>query len=189
MKTKLIIAVMVMFTLCSSAWAEAKKSTEMDNTANQEKAISKTELEVSRRVREKINNFKGPNAVIFAQELLKRENLLKSREETLVQREKEIKLYEQELEKKMDKFRQQQKKLLVCMDNIDKKQSDRIKHMVDVIANMRPSNAAEVLSVQDAGIAIKILGRLPAAKVSKVFNFMDKEISARLQKQYMSMKK
>ena len=61
--------------------------------------------------------------------------------------------------------------------------------MVDVISGMRPQSAADVLSVQDVDISVKILGDLPPEKVSKIFNSMDKEISARLQKQFMSMKK
>jgi flagellar motility protein MotE (MotC chaperone) len=61
--------------------------------------------------------------------------------------------------------------------------------MVDVVSGMRPQNAADILSVQDVEIAVKILGKLEPTKVSKIFNSMDKEISARLQKQYMNMKK
>ena len=61
--------------------------------------------------------------------------------------------------------------------------------MVDVISAMRPQNAADVLSVQDADISVQILEKLDPTKISKIFNSMDKEISARLQKQFMNMKK
>ena len=61
--------------------------------------------------------------------------------------------------------------------------------MVEIISGMKPVMAGNVLSVQDSDIAVKILSELPAMKISKIFNSMDKEISARLQKQYMNMKK
>ena len=61
--------------------------------------------------------------------------------------------------------------------------------VVEVISGMRPQNAADLLSVQESDLAVKILGQLDPAKVSKIFNLMDKEISAKLQKQFMTMKK
>ena len=61
--------------------------------------------------------------------------------------------------------------------------------MVEVISNMRPQAAAQLLSVQENDIALKILGALDSVKVSKIFNLMTKEISSRLQKQYINMKR
>ncbi|HXH31227.1 MAG TPA: hypothetical protein VNJ01_10480 [Bacteriovoracaceae bacterium] len=37
--------------------------------------------------------------------------------------------------------------------------------------------------------AVKILQQIDAKKASKIFNFMDKEVSAKIQKQYLLMKK
>ena len=54
---------------------------------------------------------------------------------------------------------------------------------------MRAAKAAEILSVQESDLTVQILGKLPPEKVSKIFNLMEKEVSARLQKQFMSMKK
>ena len=54
---------------------------------------------------------------------------------------------------------------------------------------MKPDKAASVLSVQDSEIAVQILQMIDPKKASKIFNFMDKEVSAKLQKQYLQMKK
>ena len=54
---------------------------------------------------------------------------------------------------------------------------------------LRPQKAAEILSVQDSSIAVQILQKIDPKKASKIFNFMDKDISAKLQKQYLLMKK
>jgi flagellar motility protein MotE (MotC chaperone) len=54
---------------------------------------------------------------------------------------------------------------------------------------MKPQKAAELLSVQDSDISVKILELIKPERASKIFNLMDKEVSARLQKQYLNMAK
>ncbi len=54
---------------------------------------------------------------------------------------------------------------------------------------MRPEKASQLLSVQGAEISVQILSEIDEKKASKIFNLMDKEISARLQKQYLDMKR
>ena len=58
-----------------------------------------------------------------------------------------------------------------------------------MIANMKPVKAADVLSVQDSLISVKILEQIDPKRASRIFNLMDKEVSARLQKQYLNMQK
>ncbi|MCK5882789.1 MAG: hypothetical protein KAG61_03805 [Bacteriovoracaceae bacterium] len=127
--------------------------------------------------------------VNFSRELLEKEHKLSLREMSIEKKKQEVSLSGKGLNKKIGKFQERQSKLLACLNEVDKKKKKRIQHMVDTISGMRPNTAAEVLSVQDAEISVQILGLLDSAKVSKIFNQMDKEISARLQKQYMTMKK
>ena len=61
--------------------------------------------------------------------------------------------------------------------------------MVEVISGMKPQNAADVLAIQDPELSVRILSLLESQKTSKIFNLMDKEVSARLQKQFLQMKK
>ena len=46
-----------------------------------------------------------------------------------------------------------------------------------------------MLAVQDPVLSVQLLGMLDSAQVSKIFNQMDKTISAKLQKMYLEMKK
>jgi len=96
---------------------------------------------------------------------------------------------QKEFEKKVQEFQEKQKTFLSCLDATDQKENKRIEHMVAVISGMKPQGAADILSVQGPEIAVQILGMLEPGKVSKIFNLMDKEISARLQKQYLNMKR
>jgi flagellar motility protein MotE (MotC chaperone) len=125
----------------------------------------------------------------FSKELMKKEDVLKLREIELEKKEEQLQMNASDFKKKVITFQGRQVKFLGCLDESDKQRIKRITHMVDVVSGMKPVSAAAVLSVQDADISIKILGMLPPEKVSKIFNLMKKEISARLQKQYMTMKK
>ncbi len=125
----------------------------------------------------------------FSNELLKKEEELANKEEALKKREEQLKVNEGELKKRYEEFNNEQKNFLSCLDKEDQKVQRRVQHMVDVVSGMKPQTAANLLSQQDPSLSIKILGMLEATKVSKIFNLMDKEISAKLQKQYMTLKK
>jgi flagellar motility protein MotE (MotC chaperone) len=144
---------------------------------------------VNKEVENRLSKYKNKSIVQLTKELMKKERSIELRELEIQKKEESLRESEKDLTSKLKGFQQKSSKLLGCLDEHDKNQSKRVRHMVDVISGMRPQSAADVLSVQDVDISVKILGDLPPEKVSKIFNSMDKEISARLQKQFMSMKK
>ena len=125
----------------------------------------------------------------FSNQLLKKEGDLEKRELELQKERQSLEINEKSFVKRVKLFNDRQEKFISCLDDVNTKETKRIDHMVDVVSGMRPQNAADVLSVQDTGLSVQILGKLEAAKVSKIFNLMDKEVSARLQKQYLTMKR
>ena len=167
--------------------------------AQDEKAASKgtkgsyTEAEfldaVNKEAKVRLEKYSSQNMVELTREIMKKERALELEKQQLKERAAELDAIEGDIKKRIADFQDQQKKLLGCLDQNDQKQSARVNHMVEVVSGMRPATAADVLSVQDVDIAVRILGKLEAIKVSKIFNSMDKEISARLQKQFMNMKK
>lgn len=140
-------------------------------------------------IEEKLIKVGNAKIVEFSKELLERERQLELREQAIKNREASLGELNTDFANQVKEFGQKQSKFLSCLDETEKKEENRLTHMVDVISGMKPQNAADVLSVQDATISVKILGELAPTKVSKIFNLMDKEISARLQKQYLTMKK
>ena len=144
---------------------------------------------VNTKIEKQLKRLGRGKIIGFSKELMKKEEVLKLREIELEKRAEQLQMNTSDFQKKVKTFQNRQLKFLGCLDESDKQREKRITHMVDVVSGMKPLSAAEVLSVQDAGISIKILGMLPPEKVSKIFNLMKKEISARLQKQYMTMKK
>jgi len=125
----------------------------------------------------------------FSNQLLKKEEEIERLELEIQKREQSLKINEKSFLKRVQSFNKRQEKFISCLDDVDNKENKRIEHMVDIVSGMRPQNAADVLSVQESTLSVQILGKLDASKVSKIFNLMDKEVSARLQKLYMTMKR
>ena len=101
----------------------------------------------------------------------------------------QLKVAESTLETKIKDFEKSQSKLLACLDESKGETQKRISGLVTMISNMKPLKAADVLSVQDSKISIQILEKIDPKRASKIFNLMDKEVSARLHKQYLTMRR
>lgn len=125
----------------------------------------------------------------FSKSLLEKEESIKVKELDIAKKEEQLKINEEDFKKKVQSFKEEQKKFIACLDDVDQKEKTRIDNMVAVVSGMRPQNAADLLSQQEAEISVKIISELDPAKTSKIFNLMDKEISARLQKLYLKMRK
>ena len=144
---------------------------------------------VAEEVKKQIENIKNRSVTELTKELVAKDEKLKLKELDLQKRDDQIKVNAQELEKKIKKFHNDQTDLLGCLQKNDNDQQTRVNQQVEVVSNMQPAKAAQLLSVQEADISVRILQLLDPKKASKIFNLMDKEVSARLQKQYMNMKR
>jgi len=175
----------IFLTMISFSNAQEKEGENKGKTYSEKEFLDAVEKEVQTR----LSRYKPQNLVELSQEFMKKERSLELKELELKKAKEALKASENDLKKNISSFNGRSQKLLGCLDEHDKNQRKRVDHMVQVVSGMRPQSAAEVLSVQDVEIAVKILGALDPGKVSKIFNSMDKEISARLQKQFMSMKR
>ena len=193
---KLILLTILIFsntaiTLSQEETNIPKKDDAKTKEMEKKKYYSKEEFRnaVHIELEKKLEKLVDGKLLELSRELLKKEDELSQKELELERRAEQVKLNGQELNKKIREFKSQQTKFIGCLENQEKLANKRVGHMVEIIAGMKPQNAADILSVQDPGLSVQILSKLDAAKVSKIFNVMKKEISARLQKQYMNMKK
>ncbi len=161
-----------------------------EGDSKEEKIYTAKEFQekVAKEVSERLKKVQVANLSKYSQDLLNKESELIRKEQELKRREEQLGLNEQTFAQSVKKFETKQQNFLGCIDANEKKVSQRVTRMVNVIAGMKPLKAAEILSVQDSELSVKILGRIPPERASKIFNLMDKEISARLQKQYLLMK-
>jgi flagellar motility protein MotE (MotC chaperone) len=169
----------ILLLLAMSASAETKK------TYSEEDFIKK----LNEEVKKKVDSIKAKSVSELTKEILDKEEQLKLRELEIQKHQDELKVSEADLAKKYAEFETKQKSFIGCVDQHEQESKARVGQIVDMISNMKPQKAAEVLSVQESDIAVKILQLIDPKKASKIFNFMDKEISAKLQKQYLLMKK
>lgn len=144
---------------------------------------------VAEEVRKKVDEIKNKSVSDLTKEVLAKEESVKIRELDLLKREDQLKVNAAEVEKKIKDFNQNQTSVLGCVQKNEDDLKARVAAQVEVVSNMQPAKAAALLSVQDADIAVRILQMLDPKKASKIFNLMEKEVSARLQKQYVDMKR
>jgi len=159
--------------------------------ADEKKIYSEKEFieKVENSVDMKIKKIKNTSVADLTREILERERKIDEKEKALTLREEQLNMGEETLAKKIFSVEDQQKKIIGCIESNKNGQARRIKQLVSMISNMKPVKAADVLSVQDSLISVKILGQIDPKRASKIFNLMDKEVSARLQKQYLNMQK
>jgi len=144
---------------------------------------------VDEEVTKQMKKAGASHLVDFSKELLEKEEGIKNRELEVKKQEEELKLSKSDFQKKVVEFQDSQKKFLGCIEDQKESTDKRVSQMVEVISGMKPQSAADVLAIQDPELSVRILAMLEAQKASKVFNLMDKEISAKLQKQFLQMKK
>ncbi|MFZ9001589.1 MAG: MotE family protein [Bacteriovoracaceae bacterium] len=176
---------LIIFLFIFAPLTQAEDKKKYSESEFQEKLNELVKKEVEKRL-----TLSGRKRIVaFSHELFEKEKTIIQRELSLKKKEDALKLRDKHFDDRVKKLLEDQDRILGCIDGNKKKEDTRILHMVQVISGMRPNNAAQVLSVQEANITVKILGMLEPEKVSKIFNLMDKEISARLQKQYLTMEK
>lgn len=169
--------------------AETKKEEKKSEPAKKEYTPEEFKTAVLEEVTKLMKKAGSAHLVDFSKELIEKESALKVKEQELKKREEELSLSQEDFKKKLVEFQGQQKKFIGCIDEKSTEADQRVSHMVEIISGMKPQTAADVLTVQDPDLAVKILSEIESAKASKIFNLMNKEVSARLQKQFLEMKK
>lgn len=175
---KICISILVL-SLAVVGFAKDKKN---------EKPVEETfDARVKKEVERQVDLIKKKSVSQLAKELLSKERELNDKKQDLATREEQLKKGEESLLMKINELEKTKNKLIGCIDNNKRQESVRIKQLVSVISGMKPQKAAELLSVQESNISVKLLQQIDPGKASKIFNLMDKEVSARLQKQYLNM--
>jgi flagellar motility protein MotE (MotC chaperone) len=170
------ILLLLNFILISAAFSKNESTEQFDKKVKEE-------------VERQIKIIKKKSLAQLTTELLEKERELKKKTNQLTLRREQLKVNEGSLLKKINEFEAIKGKIFGCLDKNKKGAQMRIQQLVDVVSNMKPQKAADLLSVQDSSISIKIIEKIDPPKASKIFNLMDKEVSARLQKQYLNMQR
>ena len=161
------------------------------NKEEEKMTMSKKEFEkkIDEKVNIILNKISSKKIADFSKSLLEKEKEINNALKKIEFRKKELEINEKKFTERVRSFNQKQNKIIGCLDNNSKQRDSRVGHLVNIISGMKPQVAAEMLSVQESKLSVEIISKLDPVKVSKIFNLMDKEISARLQKEYLNMQK
>lgn len=181
--------IILFFTFLSSLIAFSQEKDDSKNS-DQEKIFTQKQFdeEVEKQLNKYIERVKKKSLTELTKEVFEKESEMKKREAMLRSREEQIRIGEESLAKQIVEFEKEKQKILGCINDNKQKEAMRINQLVKMVSGMKPAKAAEILSVQESAISVRILEKIDPARASKIFNMMDKEISARLQKQYLNMK-
>ena len=193
MKLKIIYgtSIITILTVASLVFANVKDTKKAAPAASGKREYTEEEFKaaVLEEATKMMKKAGSAHLVDFSKELMEKEEGIKVKELAVKKQEEELTMSMGDFKKKLIEFQDSQKKFLGCVDEKNAKADKRVSQMVEVISGMKPQNAADVLTVQDPDLSVRILSELDSAKTSKIFNLMDKEVSARLQKQFLQMKK
>ncbi|MCY4644739.1 MAG: hypothetical protein OXB88_08995 [Bacteriovoracales bacterium] len=182
----------VVFIFCyliSLGYAESSKNLkEIKNKSFEGCSDDNFDKAVMEEVKKKLKRVQVSNLSSFSYDLLKKESDLKKRETILAEKERQFEISSKDFARGVKKFDSRQQKFLGCLDKNEKNRGERMKRLVKIVGGMKAEKAADLLSIQEPELAIQILASLDSSKTSKIFNLMKREISARLQKEYLLMK-
>jgi flagellar motility protein MotE (MotC chaperone) len=151
---------------------------------NKENDINKI---VEQRLNKILKKISTKKITEFSKSLLEKEKEIEKEKKKIELRNIELSKMENEVTKKIEEISKRQSKIIGCLDKNQKKREKRVDHLVQIVSGMKPQTAADMLAVQESGLTVEIISKLDPTRISKIFNLMDKEISARLQKEYLNM--
>lgn len=153
----------------SAPAADAKDPADHSEAPAQAKAAAKKTLRVNCLADE-----------VALDDLRKRQTDLEARDKDLVRREDELRAKETALAAEIKTLRDLKNEIRELEQLQSAKQQESVARMVEMVENMSPKAAAQVLSKVSDPIAIAAMKQLPAPKLAKIMNSIEPTKASRL---------
>ncbi|MDB5359970.1 MAG: hypothetical protein JWO51_1267 [Rhodospirillales bacterium] len=111
--------------------------------------------------------------VKLLQDLAKRRIELDQRADELTQRETLLKAAEQRVDEKIDQLKQMQATVDASLGKVDAQEDQRLSSLVAIYTNMKPKEAATILSQLDMPVLLQLLTRMKDRTTSAIMAAMD----------------
>ncbi len=111
--------------------------------------------------------------VKLLQDLAKRRAELDQRADELTQRETLLKAAEQRVDEKIDQLKQMQATVDASLGKVDAQEDQRLSSLVAIYTNMKPKEAAPILSTLDMPVLLQLLTRMKDRTTSAILAVMD----------------
>lgn len=105
---------------------------------------------------------------------------LKAKEQEILQKEADLKVLEQRVEAKLQELKKLEANINQMLEEAKVLKDKKIKHLVDVYANMNPKQAAQVLETLEEDLAVKILAGMNGRKAGEILSYVNAKKAASL---------
>ncbi|MFW5837987.1 MAG: MotE family protein, partial [Desulfovibrionaceae bacterium] len=105
---------------------------------------------------------------------------LKDRKEELDRRERSLEALEKELDQKLEKLTELQADIQKMLKQANTVKDKKIKHLVEVYANMKAKQAADVIETMDQDLAVKILSGMRGRQAGEILTYVSAKKAAKL---------
>ena len=114
---------------------------------------------------------------------------LEKKERRLAQLEEELQIQKAEIEKQLKEMNAMRRDISSKLDQKVVADQESINKLVGVYANMKPQNAAIIISQIDDDLAVKVLGKMKKQNVAAILNFVKPDKAQMLSEKFTGMKK
>ncbi len=105
---------------------------------------------------------------------------LARRQEELARREEELRVLEKEIAAKLEQMTLLENRLSSMIKQAEELNDAKLRHLVDVMSNMKARAAAEMIETMDQRLAVKVLAGMRGRQAGEILNFVKPEIAANL---------
>lgn len=105
---------------------------------------------------------------------------LNRKQEELARREQDLRALEQELDARIIQLQALEQRLQTMLRDAEETKGEKYKHLIDVLANMKARQAAEVLETLDEKIAVRVLAGMRGRQAGEILTFASPTKAARL---------
>jgi len=113
------------------------------------------------------------NEIDVLQKLSVRREALDARQKDLDLRENLVKAAEARIDKKIAEMKELQSNIEAMLKQVDRQDEEKLKSLVKIYENMKPKDAANILSTLELPIQLGVLGHMKEAKVAPILSAMD----------------
>lgn len=113
------------------------------------------------------------NEIDVLQKLSVRREALDNRQKDLDLRENLVKAAEARIDKKIAEMKELQSNIEGMLKQVDRQDEEKLKSLVKIYENMKPKDAANILSTLELPVQLGVLGHMKEAKVAPILSAMD----------------
>ncbi|MCB9073904.1 MAG: hypothetical protein H6623_09800 [Bdellovibrionaceae bacterium] len=177
-----IISITDHFSLFSEGYASDAEITSQTKAEKQEKTSTSKESEKGNKPKKESNAVSDNSSYI--QYLDERKAQLDRKEQDLKELEEKLHIEKLALEKTIEELEGKRREIASKLENRVKEDEENIMKLVGFYSNMKPQNAAQVMSSVDDNLAISILKRMKKQNAGEILNFMAPDKAKALSEKY-----